>query len=617
MAKRSYGKSKIVPPQGRIRQSQIVSTFGPGAMVDLLDHAVLVGGLDFWNHQHGITRLQNARLRDRLADLFNEAGLEIAQHGAFVEPPGGDEQEYAAGQGVQVLEFPQWFVCQDCRALVRASDGLELKSQRYRHHCTHRSDKRGADCVPVRFVTACKKGHLSEFPWIPWVHEMQGGSRCAAPRLTLEEGETGDFSEVRVICACGQARPLYHALSKEMRPRCLGERPWLGPNAREADCEERMRLLVRTASNGYFAQVVSALSIPEKGLELYESVRNCWDVLANATPETLAAFRTIDRIKQAFDGVSDKEILEEVQRIKDGKQPSREPLRTAEHRQFVSQPDEQPGELPTEDQTFFARRALLKEPLPRGVGSIFLAKKLQELRVQVGFTRLEAATPDLQGEYDIGVQTQMLGLNRDWLPATEVYGEGVLVVLDIHAVREWEKRPAVVARAKELLAGYDKWMETASYKPPFPGVRFYLLHSMSHLLISAMSLDCGYAASAIRERIYCSLADEAEEMAAVLLMTGSSGAEGTLGGLVEQGRQIREHLQQAYDLGMLCSNDPICAAHSPKGDRAERYLEGAACHGCLYIAECSCERFNRYLDRSLVVPSMGHPKDLAFFSVRP
>ena len=106
-------------------------------------------------------------------------------------------------------------------------------------------------------------------------------------------------------------------------------------------------------------------------------------------------------------------------------------------------------------------------------------------------------------------------------------------------------------------------------------------------------------------------------MAAILLSTGTSGTEGTLGGLVEQGRNIRAHLQRAWDLGRLCSNDPVCSTHSPHDDHAERFLEGAACHGCLFVAECSCERFNRYLDRALVVPSIGHPRELAFFAARP
>ena len=106
-------------------------------------------------------------------------------------------------------------------------------------------------------------------------------------------------------------------------------------------------------------------------------------------------------------------------------------------------------------------------------------------------------------------------------------------------------------------------------------------------------------------------------MAGILLSTGTTGSEGTLGGLVEEGRRIRHHLREAWDLGRLCSNDPVCAGHDPAGEVDDRRLEGAACHGCLYIAECSCERFNRYLDRALVVPTIGNPEDLAFFKERP
>jgi hypothetical protein len=105
-------------------------------------------------------------------------------------------------------------------------------------------------------------------------------------------------------------------------------------------------------------------------------------------------------------------------------------------------------------------------------------------------------------------------------------------------------------------------------------------------------------------------------MAAILLSTGTPGTEGTLGGLVEQGRRIRAHLRRAFELGVLCSNDPVCAGHDPAKDPTERWLEGAACHGCLFIAECACERFNKYLDRALVVPTIGH-EGAAFFSEAP
>src|SRR5690606_38586565 len=151
----------------------------------------------------------------------------------------------------------------------------------------------------------------------------------------------------------------------------------------------------------------------------------------------------------------------------------------------------------------------------------------------------------------------------------------------------------------------------------FPGARFYMLHSLAHLLISAISLDCGYAASSIRERIYCAEHDAETKMAAILLTTGTTGSEGTLGGLVEQGRSISPHLECAWLMVSMCSNDPVCAGHSPARDHVERHLEGAACHGCLFIAEPSCERNNSFLDRALVVPTLWHDPQLAFFSERP
>ena len=491
------------------------------------------------------------------------------------------------------------------------SDGLELKSKRYHHQCD-RTTK--TECVPVRFVSACKKGHIDEFPWIAFTHEMQDRARCPAPSLRLIEGSSGDFSEIEVRCVCGASRTLTQATLEGAAPLCRGLRVWLGPEGKE-ECGERSRLLVRTASNGYFSQVVSALSVPEQGRELEAAVRKVWDVLKNATPELLPAFRQIDKVKIALGDYADAAVMQAIDAIKAGVPVAREPLRTAEFKQFVAQPLEVPGVLPPRDELFWARECVPDGGHPAHVKRVVLAHKLREVRVQIGFTRIEPVTPDLEGEFDLGVQSAMLGLTTNWLPASEVRGEGVFIQLDEASVTEWEDRRAVKARGKALIAGYDAWVPEDG--PDFPGVRYYLLHSLAHLLISAISLECGYAASAIRERIYCAPANADTPMAALLLSTGSSGSEGTLGGLVEQGRRLREHLRRAFDLGALCSNDPVCAAHSPEKDHAERYLEGAACHGCLFIAECSCERFNRYLDRGLVVPTIGQEAGLAFFSERP
>ena len=171
MAKRRV----MQPPDGQVRRSQAVTTYGPGALVDLVDQAVLIGGLDFWNYdrKRGIPTITEARLRDTLAERFRNAGRELSIEHAFREPPTGNDREPSRASGAQALEFPQWFVCQDpgCRTLMR-KDGLDLKRGRYWHNCT--SGRRPSETVPVRFLGACKRGHVQEFPWIRFVHQPAG-----------------------------------------------------------------------------------------------------------------------------------------------------------------------------------------------------------------------------------------------------------------------------------------------------------------------------------------------------------------------------------------------------------------------------------------------------------
>lgn len=65
---------------------------------------------------------------------------------------------------------------------------------------------------------------------------------------------------------------------------------------------------------------------------------------------------------------------------------------------------------------------------------------------------------------------------------------------------------------------------------------------------------------------------------------------------------------------LVCALERIRAeAHGRLGD--VRFAVGLWVG--LFITECSCERFNRYLDRALVIPTIGHDSQLAFFPERP
>ena len=144
-----------------------------------------------------------------------------------------------------------------------------------------------------------------------------------------------------------------------------------------------------------------------------------------------------------------------------------------------------------------------------------------------------------------------------------------------------------------------------------------MLHSLAHLLMTAMTLECGYATASLGERIYCAPANDPPPMAAILILTGSSGAEGTLGGWLSRAATSITTCVAPLRWARSARTTPSAPATPGENDHSERPLEGAACHGCLYIAEPSCERFNSYLDRALVVPARRHPKELAFFGVCP
>ena len=119
----------------------------------------------------------------------------------------------------------------------------------------------------------------------------------------------------------------------------------------------------------------------------------------------------------------------------------------------------------------------------------------------IGFTRFESRSADVEGEYDLGVEPARLALEANWLPAVENRGEGIFLSLKPDAIEEWLKRDAVKARGKILEAGYNVWAHSRKVTQPWLKLHYVLLHSLSHLLLTALALDCGYPASSLRERI--------------------------------------------------------------------------------------------------------------------
>jgi hypothetical protein len=596
----------------KIRQSQIVSTYGPGALVDLPDYAIIVAGLEHWTGQPQL--VHEPRLLANLRTRLELPALELRS-----PPVPARDDQYSIG--ILGWQFPEWFVAQ---YEVRSKELGRARPMIHRRglvHGRYRSDDgKKWPVVPIRFVQGCPNGHISDIDWPSLLHGA--GVACGGQLWLAERGTTGDIVDLFLHCdGCNhpsvQLIRLQGSKTEEsLLGSCSGARPWIGPAAQEACAApeggpHRNRLLIRHASNAYFPVTERAISIPDQSERVRKAVDAVWEMLTAAeSVAELKLLRKVQRVQQALEGFSNDEVWTECTRRREGSEVVDKTLKQVELEAFLAVPDELGEDVPDGD--FYARRLALPGSSTGAVSfveRIVLVHRLREVVVEVGFTRFEAPALPIESEVDLGVRLASLAMEPKWLPAVENRGEGIFLSLDPDAVGEWLRKPAVRARAEQFHGG----IQTAWKKPLPPEhvlnvhMPYVLLHSLSHLLLTAVALECGYAAASIRERIYVQ-----EGAYGLLLYTGTSDAEGTLGGLVQMGRRIASHLKNALELGRLCSNAPVCAQHRPDQPHEGRFLHGAACHGCLLIAEPSCERRNELLDRSLVVGTVDD-EESAFF----
>ena len=590
---------------GQLRRSQIITTWGPGSLLDLPNDSVIVGGLDIWPRISDLEEITEQRLSSKLQLMTGVPAPRL------YAPPADNNDPRETKKGIGVWRFPEWYVVQEEN---KSSDGNERSRRLVNRKALDGRKFEGLKAVPTRFVRACPRGHVDDIDWRLFVHGP--GNPCTRRELWLDErGTSGDLGDLSVRCACKRSRALYEAMEFENHPLgiCRGKRPWLGHGSRE-DCHLPSRLLIRTAANAYFPQVVSVLSLPDRGTQVQQSVKSLWDHLQIVDNlADLTVMKRLPHIAEELEPFSDDEVLDAIRSIRKGGDDDR-PVKHVELDALLAVPEGYGDDVPI-DNNFHARRlpesSWRRFDQSNPIECVIQVHRLKEVLALAGFTRFEAVTPDINGEYETDVERAKLAIEPRWFPATENRGEGVFIQLRAESVADWLGRDGVKNRVDQLRAGHRCWVKNRQRQHAFPGGPYVLLHTLSHLLIQSLSMRCGYPASSVRERIYV---DVAGNRYGILLYTASPDAEGTLGGLVQEGRHIELHLSNALRTGALCSNDPICAQHAPGESMEGRWLQGAACHGCALVAETSCEMWNDYLDRALVVPVLGEP-DAAFFGV--
>ncbi|MCY3537735.1 MAG: DUF1998 domain-containing protein [Synechococcus sp. SB0673_bin_10] len=606
------------PPLGQARQSQVLQLYGPGAMVDLPDYALLIGGLDLWSDK-GCDIVYEPRLLQLVRQATGVAHLDLKT------PPKEVDRLKNISGSIKAFRFPEWSVAQKvserlafdsipCRArpLVHFNDGCIQDWRRYR------DDEGEYPLVPVRFVTACPHGHLSDIPWRDFCFR-QFNCQNTERLYLLEAGTGNDFTQIYVQSDSGVTRKLADALVTQSNSlgNCQSRTPWLGRGRFDSETcitdgkRTRNRLLVRSASNAYFTETLSVISLPEDVNGLAKRVCELKDDLGGIGAETdvPAALKFNPRLKSAFTGVDPALLWQEIEAQRGGPGTEAPSPKDEELKLFVGPMD---GVSSSSEDSLFEADVWQTSDAPtwyrKAIQRVLLVHRLREVQALVGFTRFTPRTSSLGG---LPIDTTSsncrapLANNLTWVPASENKGEGIFIELDPHRIRAWAGSDAVTMRTMNFMEAFEReWLATRGLSAeqfPFPGAPYLLLHSLSHLLITEIALECGYGASSIRERIYANSAIGY----GILLFTSSSGSEGTLGGLVEAGKRIVTYLEKAFERGQLCSNDPFCSEHDPNHHFDIRPTHGAACHGCELIAETSCERHNEFLDRALVSPTVS------------
>lgn len=599
---------------GELRPSQLLWSFGVGAIVDLPNMSVVVSGLDDWA-QANATPVPEARL---LAGVRRVMGPQVERLLSPPIPPPSDgpPNPYSEDNrvGVPVIPFPRYMRCPICQTLAPFDSGLfTLKDDpfrpdrtRYVHANCNKANTPTA--VPARFLVACRKGHLDDFPWRYFVH--RGPTSCNGVLRFFEQGASLETRDLFVACGADDVpvRSMAEAFgdsAEKALPRCRGSHAHL--RSYDDSCDLPIRAILLGASNSWFSVTMSALAVPTDADELEQIVADNWASLEGITkPElvsvvvaALQAAGQLHKLKkyaasEIFEAIEQQRALGEA----GGGGPPPD-FKGPEWEAFTAA-------TPKQHDDFRLRTVDVPDRYSPFVAQVRLAERLREVNALIGFTRVEPPAQTRVGEIPV-TRAPLSRKPPTWVPATEVRGEGVFLRFDEQKLSQWED--TVEGREGLLHAGHSAWRAARQLDDEgFPGSRYILLHTFAHLMIREFSLECGYGAASIRERIYAD-----PDQAGVLLYTAAPDSEGTLGGLVALGEP--ENLGPLMDGAMLraasCSSDPLCAEHDPGRDRS---LHGAACHGCLFVPETSCELGNKYLDRALVVPTFAGDEH-AFFDL--
>lgn len=563
---------------GGVRRSQVISTYGVGAVVAVEDQAFMVSGLHKW--QAGDPDLFEPRLQTKLGKS------------GFRYPP-------AAREGtLPVVRFPEMHYCPTCRRLDTAAWFMPRFASKLECSACR------TGLVPSRFVVACEDGHIDDFPYCEWVHRVPHppcgrGDRGDHVLSLTSAGRTSSLADITIECSCGKKATMDGTFGRNalrgIIPGCSGKRPWLGTSE---GCQLVPRTLQRGASSVWFGVVESALSIPPWSQGAFRILDRHWHTIRNLhDPQVLAAVIVANGLDGG--GYSLQQLLAAVAQRRDLELGAAPPdLRPDEYDALKA------GHAAEPDAEFICLDSEVPPRLQGAVSKVMRAERLREVRVLTSFTRVHP--PSAPGAAGSRLAELSPG-PMEWLPGIEVLGEGVFLDLNQDVLRAWERQAKVRDRVQALDRRYAARFADGVAPDRQITPRLVAVHTLAHALINQWALESGYPAAALRERLFVG-----EDMAGLLIYTATSDSAGSLGGVTALGAPSRLETSfiEAMARAAWCSSDPVCIESTSGGVDG---LNLAACHACALLPEVSCEEFNSLLDRALLVGTPESP-ELGLFS---
>lgn len=617
-----------MPAKKPIRRAQLISPWGVGQMINFpKDESLMVAGLDLWEEKfRSISDIEEFKvIEERLAKRLGVKEFRLPPD--FRDPGPGVTNPSLR---IPFVRFPKWHYCTRCGHMENISifhsqkptcSGILFNSGR---SCSEIPLNKRQKLIPVRFIAICSFGHIQDFPFMEWVHA--GTQPEGRHNLRLRAGRSsGALSGIEITCSCGAHKTMAGAFNEQSLTKigitCSGGRPWLGEEASRNNtlhCGHHLIVVQKGASNVYFSQVRSSIYLPqwENSVDrrLVEVLEKNWGFLTRRMENgkfqrmtfELVAERNFPEDKVEF--YTDK-LLEAAAKRFTGQDTStaddsEEKYRKMEYDAILS-------EAGGENQDFYVTKvpAITYDDLEtggaisKGLSSIGLLHKLRETRAFVGFSRW---LPEDGKSLELKKDFIKLGRTISWLPAIVVKGEGVFFEFKEEQLKEWASKKEIIGRIKSLSDNYNEEKLKRGKTPRNISPQFVLIHTFAHLVINQFSYECGYGSSALRERIYCNLEFPTEIMSGVLIYTASGDSEGSLGGLVRQGKpgNLETIVYNAIENARWCSSDPICIDSHGQGPNS---CNLAACHNCALLPETCCEESNKLLDRAMLIGELDNP----------